>query len=56
VYLFNKNINMGFVKKIKEKVGDYFNPDNEKAYNKFSESEKKEMLESLKMVDSTDLY
>ena len=47
---------MGFVKKIKEKVGDYFNPDNEKAYNKFSESEKKEMLESLKMVDSTDLY
>ena len=47
---------MGFVKKIKEKVGDYFNPDNEKAYNKFSESEKEEMLESLKMVDSTDLY
>ena len=41
---------------MQEKVGDFLNPNNEKAYNKFSESEKKEMLESLKMVDSTDLY
>ena len=49
-------MDMNVINKMKEKISDYMNPNNERAYNKFSEEQKEEMLESLKMEDSIDLY
>ena len=46
---------MKLINKIKGKVKDYITPNNERAYNKFSESEKNELLESLNMKDNINL-
>ena len=47
---------MGIFDKIKGKIDERFNPNHQKAYESFSESAKKEMAESLKLVDTMDLY
>ena len=47
---------MKVVSKMKDKINNFLVPNHEKAYSKFSEDQKKEMLESLKMEDTIDLY
>ena len=47
---------MWFIENMKNKISEHLLPDNQKSYEKFSEAEKKEMLESLSIKDDFDLY